>query len=168
MQRRPMPAAVTALALVVALLCGRPAAAQSPSPDVMAAARELVVAAHIADQFKTLLPLVMQQLKPAIVQGRADVERDYDALMPQLAESAAARSQAFADEVAGIYARHFTVDELQQIIAFYRGPAGQKYLQQMPAISQESLAMGQRLGQEIATELRNRMLEELRKRGHDL
>jgi hypothetical protein len=36
----------------------------------------------------------------------------------------------------------------------------------MPVIAQESMAMGQKLGQEIAAELRSRMIEELRKRGH--
>jgi hypothetical protein len=32
----------------------------------------------------------------------------------------------------------------------------------------QSLAMGQKLGQEIGGELRNRMIEELRKRGHNI
>ena len=75
--RRPLPIAVV-VALGLALLCGRPAAAQSqtPPPEAMAAARELIDAAQAANNLKTLLPLVVQQLKPAIVQGRADMGRD--------------------------------------------------------------------------------------------
>jgi hypothetical protein len=38
----------------------------------------------------------------------------------------------------------------------------------MPTIAQESMTMGQKFGQEIAVELRTRMIEELRKRGHDI
>jgi hypothetical protein len=38
----------------------------------------------------------------------------------------------------------------------------------MPAIAQESMTMGQKFGQEVAGEMRNRMIEELRKRGHNI
>jgi hypothetical protein len=170
MRRRPIPIALSVLFLATALLCGVPAAAQSPapSPETMAAARELVVAAHAADNLKNLLPILMQQLKPIIVQGREDVGRDYDAIMPQLLQSMAARSDTFAEAVALVYAHHLTADELKQLTAFYRSPIGQRFLEQMPLIVQESLTAGQKFGQEVAGELREHMLEELRKRGHNL
>jgi hypothetical protein len=172
MQRRPGLIVMSILALVATLSCGAPAHAQapppSPSPDTLAAARELVAASRATDQLNLLLPALMQQLKPAIVQGRPEVERDFDAAMPQLIEVMRARSQAFADAIAGIYAHNFTADELRQVTAFYRGPVGQKFLEKMPVVAQESMGVGQKFGQEIAAELRNRMIEELRKRGHDI
>jgi uncharacterized protein len=170
MHHRAGSIAVAAFVLSLTLWSGRPAAAQSPPPppDAIAAARELVTASRAADQLKTLLPLFMQQLKPAIVQGRAEVARDYDAITPQLIESMNARSEAFAEGVATVYARNFTADELRQLAEFYRGPIGQKFLEKMPVIAQESLAMGQKFGQEIAGELRSRMIDELRKRGHSI
>jgi hypothetical protein len=102
------------------------------------------------------------------VQGRADVDKDFDAVMPQLLESVNARSGEFAAAIADIYAHNFTAEELRQVTAFYQGPVGQKFLAKMPAIAQESLAMGQKLGQSIATELHDKMIEELRKRGHKI
>jgi hypothetical protein len=170
MQRRPVSIAIAVLALGFALMSGRPAGAQSPatSPEAIEAAHELVTASRAADQLKTLLPLFMQQLKPAVVQGRAEVARDYDLIMPALIESMAARSDAFAAAIADIYARTFTADELRQVTAFYRSPIGQKFLEKMPVIAQESMAMGQKFGQEIAAEMRTRMIEELRKRGHNI
>jgi uncharacterized protein len=176
MHRRPGLIAVSIFALAISPLCGRPASAQSqpptqaqsPSPDTVAAARELVTTSRAADQLKTLLPLIMQQLKPAIVQGRADVARDFDAVMPQLVEAMSARSDSFAEAIAVIYARNFSADELRQVTAFYRSPIGQRFLAKMPTIAQESMTMGQKFGQEIAVELRTRMIEELRKRGHDI
>ncbi len=169
MHRRHVSIAV-AVVIAFMLPSGRPAAAQSPppSPEAVAAARELVTASRAADQLNTLLPLFMQQLKPAIVQGRPEVGRDYDAIMPQLIESMKARSGAFADGIAVVYAHNFTVDELHQLTDFYRGPIGQKFLEKMPVVAQESMAMGQKFGQELAGELRNRMIEELRKRGHNI
>jgi len=170
MHGRPVSIAVAVLILALALLSGRPAVAQSqpPAPDTLAAARELVTTARAADHLKTLLPIIVQQLKPAIVQGRENVGRDYDALVPQLIEAMRARSEAFAEGIALIYARTFTAVELRQVTAFYRSPIGQKVLEKMPMIAQESMTMGQKLGQEIGTELRSRMIEELRKRGHNI
>ena len=55
--------------LATGLLAALPARAQSPSPDAIAAAQELMTAMKATDQIKAILPLVMQSLKPAIVQG---------------------------------------------------------------------------------------------------
>ena len=171
MHRRPALITVS-LVIAVSLLCGRPAGAQAqseaPPPDAIAAARELVTAARAADNLKTLLPMIMQQLKPAIVQGRPEVERDFDVILPQVVEAMRARSDAFVEAIAVIYAHNFSADELRQLTAFYRGPIGQKFLEKMPLIAQESMTMGQKFGQELAGDLRNRIIEELRKRGHNI
>jgi hypothetical protein len=157
------------VALVFALSQAGAALAQpAPSPDALAAARELVATMRGADQLKTVLPLFMQQLKPAIVQGRPEVDRDYDAMLPVMMEIINARSAALIEEIAALYARTFTGDEMRQVTAFYRTPIGQKFLDQMPALMQESMTIGNTFGQAIAAELRDRMIEELRKRGHKL
>jgi hypothetical protein len=166
MSKRPMMFAVSILA--AALLYGGPAAAQTPPPDALAAAKELVVTMRAADQLKNLFPIIMQQLKPAIVQGRPQVEKDYDAIMPALVEGMLARSGELIDLMADVYARNFTAAEIRQVSAFYRGPVGQKFLEKMPAITQESMSAGQKWGQTVAGEMRGRIIEELRKRGHNI
>jgi uncharacterized protein len=165
---KPPRPTLNAILLAVTLLSGNAAAAQTPSPDVVAAAHELVVTMRAADQLKTLLPIIMQQLKPAIVQGRPQVERDYDAVMPLILEGITARGGEFVDLVAAVYARNFTADEIRQVTAFYRSPVGQKFLEKMPVVTQESFAAGQKWGQAVAAEMRNRIIEELRKRGHNI
>lgn len=146
----------------------RPVQAQTASPDAMAAAKELIEAMRAADQLKMLMPLVMQQLKPAIVQGRPEVERDYEALLPQMLALTDERMSEFTAAVGAIYATHFSLDEMRQLTEFYRRPVGQKLLQVLPKIAQDSMTLGQRLGQSIGLEARNRMIEELRKRGHKI
>jgi hypothetical protein len=166
---RERPRLVAAAVLVLALLFhSGPGAAQTPSPEAMAAARELVTVMRATDQLKTIVPLIMQQLKPAIVQGRPEVERDFDVMLPILVNLMNERSSVMIDAVIAIYARNFTADEMRQVTAFYRGPVGQKFLDKMPAIAQESMGVGQQFGQTIATELRAKIIEELRKRGHKI
>ena len=145
-----------------------PAAAQSTSPEALAAAKELVIAARSGDQLKTLLPMIMQQLKPVIVQGRAEVERDYNKIMPVILEVFLQQSGRMIDEIAVIYARNFTADEMRQVTAFYRTPVGQKFLEKLPLVMQESMAVGQKFGQQLVQDMRTRMMEELRKRGHNI
>jgi uncharacterized protein len=165
MRRRPIPIVVAILALASTLAFTRPAAAQTPDTDAVAAARELIGVMHAADQFKTMLPLIVQQLKPAVTQANPAAARDFDAVAAKMVESMVARSGDFADAMAAVYARHFTASELREITTFLRGPAGQKYVAEMPAIAQESMATGQKLGREIASDARDRIIEELRKRG---
>jgi uncharacterized protein len=164
----PMPkhAWIFAGWLAVTLVWAAPAPAQSP--DAMAAAKELMATMQSVDQFKAIMPSLMKALKPAIVQNRPEVERDYDVLAPKLIESMTARVNELLDTVAAIYARNFTAAEINEIIAFYRGPTGQKFVQRQGGIMQESFAAGQKWGQVLGSELQSRMTDELRKKGHNI
>ncbi len=155
-----------ALCLMLTLLSAAPAPAQSP--DAVAAAKDLMAVMHSADTFKTIMPQLMAALKPAIVQGRQDVEKDYDALVPALLGAMNSRLDEMIDKIAGIYAARFSAAELRQIADFYRGTVGQKFVQQLPGITQESMMIGQQFGRQLAAELRQRMIEELRKKGHNI
>jgi hypothetical protein len=156
--------------LTICLLAAGTAGAQSPapSPEAMAAARELIVTMRAADYFKAIMPAIINNLKPAIVQNRPQVERDYDAIMPLLIASMDARLNEIIDQVAAVYAHNFTAEELREVVAFYRGPTGQKFVQKLPLITQESMLIGQRFGQSVGAEIRARMVDELCKRGHDI
>jgi hypothetical protein len=165
-----MPKRWLAMAGVVAwtVLSAAPALPQTPSAEALAAARELVTAMKLDDQYKTLLPMIMQTLKPAIVQGRPQVERDYDAIMPGLLAAVHARLSELVEASAALYAGNFTAEELRDVAAFYRGPTGQKLLQKQPSILQQSMALGQKFGESAFADLRERMIQELRKRGHNI
>jgi uncharacterized protein len=159
------------LACCVALSCALGSAAsraQAPSDASLAAARELVVVMRSTDQIKLMLPSIMQALKPAIVQGRPDVQKDFDALVPILIDGMSARVNELVDQLAVVYAKNFTVDDMRDIANFYRSPVGQKLLDKLPAVMQESMSIGQSFGQKIAGEMQARLIDELRKRGHKI
>ncbi len=157
-----------AACLTMVLLAAGPASAQAPTPDTLAAAREPVVVMRTAESFKAVMPIIVKNLKPAIVQNRPQVERDYDAIIPLMLESMNARVSEIIDQIAALYARTFTAEELREVTGFYRGPTGQKLVEKLPVITQESMMIGQRFGQAVAGELRGRIVDELRKRGHDI
>jgi|tagenome__1003787_1003787.scaffolds.fasta_scaffold20964193_2 hypothetical protein len=141
---------------------------QTVSPEAVAAAKELMLASKMTDQINLMIPAVMPQLKPLVTKGDPRIERDFDELMPVVLKMANARLDDFVNAGAGIYARHFTADEIRQVTQFYRSPAGQKFLQKQPEVLKESMALGQRFGQAVAQDLQSHMAEELRKRGHNI
>jgi hypothetical protein len=157
--------------LIVACLLLLPAPAlraDPPAPDAMEAARSLVTTMKLADQYKALLPAILLSLKPALTQDRPEIERDYDTMMPMMADVFAPYYASMVDGIAAIYATNFTAAELRDIDAFYRQPTGQKMLEKMPVISQQALAVGQEIGRKASEDLRARLSEALRQRGHKL
>jgi uncharacterized protein len=162
-----------------ALLAIAPAWAQSPQPapmpapaapsaESLAAARELIQVMKATDNFKLLLPSIFAALKPAIVQGRPEVAKHLDAIMPMIAATALRRVDRFAELLAVVYARNFSADELHDLIAFYRTPTGQKFIARQTVVVQQSLAAGREFGQELTRDLRQQMIDELRKRGDNI
>jgi hypothetical protein len=154
--------------LAVLLLSIMPVRAQSPASDVEVAARELVTTMKLEDQFKVLLPMMMKTIKPAIVQNRPDVERDFDALVPVLLAGMQARLSELSDAVVAVYASNFSAEELRAATAFYRTPVGQKFLQKNPLVAQQTMLLGQKFGQSVGADAQRRMIEELRNKGHTL
>jgi uncharacterized protein len=142
--------------------------AETPSSEAMTAARSLVNTMKLADQYKALLPAILLSLKPALTQDRPEIERDYEAMMPMIADAFTPYYTSMVDGIAAIYATNFTAAELNDIEAFYRQPTGQKMLEKMPAINQQALAVGQEIGRRAAEDLRQRLTEALRQKGHKL
>ena len=62
-----------------------------------------------------------------------------------------------------IYDRHFTADDLRQLLAFYRTPIGRKLLAEQPAITQGAMAAGQQWGQRLGFEIGQKMAAEAQK-----
>ena len=144
------------------------APAQTPSPEAMAAARELVTTLKLSDQYKALLPVILLGLKPALTQDRPEIERDYDAMMPAVADAYTPYYNAMVDSIATVYANSFSVDELRQIEAFYRQPVGQKFLDKSQAIRRQSVQIGEDTSRKAAEDLRASLTQLLRQKGHKL
>jgi hypothetical protein len=162
---KPLIAALIALSFICP---GRADAQAQPDPDTVAAAMELITALRMTDQFKVMLPTILQGMKSLVIQGRPDIERDFDALTPVVLDAMNARVAESMGQIAGIYARNFTASEMRQLVAFYRTPVAQKFLDKSPIVTQETMTIGQNIGRTLAAEAHVRMIEELRKRGQKL
>lgn len=75
-----------------------------------------------------------------------------------------ADAESINDLVVPIYDKHLTDEELDKMLEFYRSPVGRSIVKKMPAILQESMAVGQAWGVGIMEEI----LEELKQAGYEL
>lgn len=141
---------VVALAMATTTCLAQNNAAQNdPSTDA------LIVAEHILDvtgaKARTMqvvdlmLPSVTELIKKQVPDISDKVLQDFKA--------------AFHDEMqktvpdvlraeARVYAMHFTTAELNDLLAFYHTPLGQKMLVEQPKIIQEILPLGKEWGRE--------------------
>jgi hypothetical protein len=144
------------------------AQAQTPSPEAMTAARALVTTLKLSDQYKALLPVILLSIKPGLTQDRPELEQDYNQLMPAVADAFTPYYNSMVDAAAAIYASTFTTEELREIEAFYRGPAGQKLLQKSQAITEQVAQVGRDGGRKAADDLKARLSEAMRQKGRKL
>ena len=148
----------------VLLLSIGPAPAQTPSSEAMSAARSLVTTLKLTEQYKALLPAILLSIKPALTQDRPEIESDFEAKKPKMAEAYAPFYNAMVDAIAAVYATNFSVEELRELDAFYRRPAGQKFLEKWPAISQQSVQVGEDGSRKAAEGLRTSLTPLLRQK----
>lgn len=64
--------------------------------------------------------------------------------------AAASPSSAVTDAMVPIYARAFTMEDIQEITKFYESPAGQKMVRQLPKVTQDSQDAGMQIEQNAA------------------
>jgi hypothetical protein len=156
---------VAALHVLVSVDVAR---AQAPSPEALAAAKELIETVHLNEVYKAIIPTMMKTLRPAVVQGRPEVDRQYDALVPVMMEAFQDRVSEMSEAAAIVYARNFSADDLHALNEFYKTPAGQKLVQKLPVVTQELTSAGAKFGQSLGRDVQQRMIDELRKRGVNL
>lgn len=136
-----------------------PAAAAAPSPEAIAAAKELV---RLADTRATLQRTMAQSLAdmrsgkalsayvdrdPKVRMQRARNPAAWDAALARLGVRQAGLLEATMTEMVplveersvAVYAERFTLDELRQLIAFYGTPVGRLVLEKVPLVTSDIL-----------------------------
>ena len=97
--------------------------------------------------------------------------RQFKKMMPQIPEDFwtdfrnEVNAKELTDLVVPIYAKHFSHDEIKQLIAFYNTPIGKKLVALQPQIMQESMAAGQKWGNKIGQRVMKKLQERKAKQG---
>ncbi|HEY1203116.1 MAG: DUF2059 domain-containing protein [Bryobacteraceae bacterium] len=155
--------------LVIAL-CGLFAAAQTlaqqAESDRHAETRKLLKLAGAADQFKVAMDVMTAKLAPMIAsQIRAGFQKDYPDLDPRAYDAIAAAvldesrksftDEAVVDIVIPVFEKHFTPEEIRELIRFYESPIGAKLASTQPALMTEAVEAGAKLSREATARMQS-------------
>ncbi|OON63877.1 hypothetical protein B0920_11185 [Massilia sp. KIM] len=150
-----------------ATLAGLPSfAVAAPDAQTTAAVKAMLDAMEIKKvmaasfvQMEQQIPVMMRAQVMAAIEAdtslspekRKEAIARVDQMVPRAAEAVGRlfRDPSLLDEMVNemvpLYANHFTTAEIKELTAFYRSPLGRKMLANMPKLSAESMALGQRV-----------------------
>jgi hypothetical protein len=60
------------------------------------------------------------------------------------------RTDELVDLIVPVYDRNLTHDDIKELIRFYETPTGRKFVSVLPKITQESMAVGEKWGRDLA------------------
>lgn len=140
--------------------------AQEVTPESLAASRELMALTKSDQALDQVLALITPQIGQMLEQSNPDkgplIRKMLEELL--LPEIRKAVPQAI-DDIAAIYARNFTAAELAEVIAFYKTPTGQKFIERQPALLTELNQAGQAFGQRAAINALRAIAPKLKEQG---
>ncbi|WP_186395270.1 MULTISPECIES: DUF2059 domain-containing protein [unclassified Stappia] len=161
--RKSATAAATAAAMLLSLAQATHAQ-ESFSEEHITAARNAVQAAQAIRAFDDVLPLMAERTRSLFIQNDPANTGMIDEVVTDVALSLAGRRPELNRVVYEVWARRFTVEELNELAAFYNTPLGQKYSAVEPELRALSIGAAKQWGDAISTEMVTLVREEMIKR----
>ena len=119
-------------------------APNQPSKEYVAELKKMIVSSGSDATFKVMIPqmfaMMKQQLPNVPAEFWTETEKE---MMKTLVDD-------LVEMLAPIYQKHLTLKDLQEIVKFYESPIGKKMAAAQPAITSESMKVGQQWGMNIA------------------
>jgi hypothetical protein len=164
--KKQFAAVAYALAFACAPAFVHAATTPSADPAVVKATKEMMSAMKMRDLMLASMRQMEQQMPAQIkasmsamiandpnmnAQQKADAQKKVDAMLPKLVAKmqAVMTDPSLIDEMltemVPLYAETYTLDEINQLSAFYASPLGQKMLANMPTLMARSMQISQRI-----------------------
>ncbi len=142
-----------------------PAFAQEISPSHLAAAVDVVKSAAASRGFDGVLPILAEQVENKLIRLRPDLNKVIVETVEGAALKLASRRNELDNDVARIWAKSFSEEELITISTFYKTPAGAKFAQAGPQVVAESFQAVERWSDRVGEELLQKTRDELKTKG---
>jgi uncharacterized protein len=143
-----------------------PVAAETPDKAQIDAAMDLLKANNTAVNMTAAIDALLPVEAAAIRRQHPSAD---DAVIGKLLgvirETVASHEDQLLQIYAIAYARHFTIDELHTLSAFYRTGAGKKYINEIPALMKEVTPLGMSYMQNIITQAVQDAIQNMRSQG---
>ena len=160
-------ARAAAVVFTMAMFTGL-ASAEEPTPAAVAVAKELIVLKGSTQLWDAVVPGVIEQVKAVFMQTNPALGKELNDVAAQLRTEYAPRASQLVDQVAQLYARTFTEQELKDALAFYKSPLGGKIVNEEPKVLDDGFRRIQQWANKFSEEVMSKMRAEMKKKGYDL
>jgi hypothetical protein len=116
----------------------------------------------MASLISTQILQQVQQQHPEIPPRALEIVRG---TLDEEFKNAFASGGTFMHDLAAIWSRHFTHDEIVGLVTFYETPLGRKVVDNLPAITQEGAQAGMAWGQQNIPAISKKVEDRLRAEG---
>ena len=149
------------VALLVALVTPAAAQTNTPDPEKIQSIRRLVIMVGADKIGQIMVDQMLSEFRRALPPEAGQdvrVKKMADRLGEIISEEM--KKVDLVQLTVDLYDKYFTADDIKALIAFYSTPAGQKAIQVLPALMQESMQRGGELGRTAGFTALQRWLEE--------
>jgi uncharacterized protein len=159
---------IAAVAAVAACLGAVAVRAQEPSPATLALARDVVITKGATGIADPLVHGVIESVKNSFLPTNPNLSRELNEVATALHKDFDNKRTEVIDALAGAYARHFTEQELKDLLLFYKTPLGQKFSKEEPAAIEDGLSRAKTWSDSFVEVVMARMRSDMQKKGHPL
>jgi hypothetical protein len=158
---------LAALLLTTCLALSAPVGAQDATdPKAVELSAQLFDLAGVKPMMTQMLDQLAPSMTQLIQQANPGKEAEVDEVMNQfIMPKMKERLPEVINEGAKVYARHFSADEIAQLIQFYQSPLGEKLVHEQPLIAKEMTVVSTAWAQAVAVEAVHEYADEFKKRG---
>jgi uncharacterized protein len=139
--------------------------AQAPDPARLAAAKQMLANSGGVKQFEDIISLMFDDLAANFAAMAPGKEQEVNEVVKGLAPRFKARLAEVWDQVAALYARELSKEELDALAAFFKSPLGLKLVDTQAKTMREVMQAGQEWGMQVGVEIDAEARKELEKRG---
>jgi hypothetical protein len=159
-------AAAAILAATLALLCALPAQADDLTPEKKADIEKLIGLTGALSRVEQISEIMINQTTAAIRNRRPDIPPQVlDVVREEINGVVKDNLPSLLAPMEVLYHRHFTHEEVKQVIAFYETDVGRKMIREIPALLKESMALGGAWGESLGPQIDSRIRERLKAKG---
>lgn len=112
--------------------------AQGVSDQHLDSARKAISAIRATDQFDSFLPNAARDLKDELMGDDPNLATAISDIVDKQALALAKRRADLEKEIAHVYAKYFTQQELDAITTFYTSDTGKKFLTEVPNLARDA------------------------------
>ena len=146
------------LAAILALTPFSASAQDSATREAIVELIEITDATQLMDQMSTLMMTQMLDvIRAANPEFPEEMLLEFQARMTTVFRES---EPEFIDLMVELYARHFTDQEVRDLIDFYQTPTGRKTIAVMPTLMQESMEVGAAWGRKVGERVAKEVLSE--------